>query len=313
MKKNFFDLNSSGKIFLWVVALPQILGLLAEMLLMFVCFIFGLSINEVLGISYVSIAFAMLTQVAILIILLALRKSFDLKQALKFQSKIGTQNSLVCILIGIVGVASLSPIVGWFSAFLQSVGYVSSSLNLELASPALLVIAILLFAFVPAVLEELVFRGCVLQGLKGFGKWAAILGTSALFVLVHGSLEQIIYPFILSIFLCSVVLRTNSVVCAIIVHFVSNTASLILSYFEIAFILPVWAMLLVAVAGILVMWLLTKLLKNTEKPRPNQEVWQAISGPVPEINNNPHSLKVGIFLAVLIFVFSVVTGFMPQV
>ena len=63
--------------------------------------------------------------------------------------------------------------------------------------------------------------------------------------------------------------------------------------------------------GVGVMWALSLLLKNTEKPRTQEEVLEMIQNPIPQMNNNPRALKIGVYLAILIFVLSTVLGFMP--
>ena len=274
MKKNFFDLASTGKIFLWAIALPQILALVAQLVLLMICFITGQTIEDILKIQPINFAVSMLAQVALLIILLFMRKKYDLKTALKFQPNLGTRNIIICALIGIIGIFALSPIVDWFGIFLQSIGF--DLATIDISSPLMLIVGIIFMALVPAILEEAIFRGAILQGLKRYGKWVAIFGTSALFVLLHGSLQQVLYPFIISIILCQVVLKTNSVCASMIVHFVSNALTLILEYTGFAFALPIWASVLVAVAGFAIMWALSLLLKSTEKPRTQEEVLEII-------------------------------------
>lgn len=313
MKKNFFDLASTGKIFLWTIALPQILALAAELVLLFVCLITGQNIETLLKIQPINFAVSMLAQVALLIILLFLRKKYDLKSALKFQPKLGAQNIIICALIGIIGIFALSPIVDWFGIFLESIGFNLAEIGFDISSPLMLIVGIIFMALVPAVLEEAIFRGAILQGLKRYGKWVAIFGTSALFVLVHGSLQQVLYPFIISIILCNVVLKTNSVCASMIVHFVSNALTLILAYVGFAFVLPLWASILVALAGFAIIWALSLLLKNTEKPRTQEEVLEMIENPMPKMDDNPAPLKLGIYLAILLFVLSAIFGFIPPI
>ena len=311
MKKNFFDLSSTGKIFIWAIALPQILALVAEIVLLIVCLITGQTIQELLKIQPINFAVSMLAQVALLFILLFMRKKYDLKTALKFQPNLGARNIIICALIGIIGIFALSPIVDWFGIFLQSIGLNFVEIGFDISSPLMLIVGIIFMALVPAILEEAIFRGAILQGLKRYGKWVAIFGTSALFVLVHGSLQQVLYPFIISIILCNVVLKTNSVCASMIVHFVSNALTLILAYAGFVFMLPIWASVLVAVAGIVIMWGLSLLLKNTEKPRTQEEVLEIIERPAPKVDNNPAPLKIGVYLAIVLFILSVITGFMP--
>ena len=311
MKKNFFDIHDTGKFFLWVLALPQILMLLAEILLILLAPIFSTTAEDVLNIPFVYIAFGMIAQLAFLLVLLLYNKKFNIKRFAKINYKIGWKNAVLCTAIGAIGVLSLSPLVDWFNVFLSSIGFNLSTIGFEISSPFMLILGIILLAFVPAVLEELVFRGVILQGLKKYGKWLAIFATSALFMLIHGNLQQLIYPFILSIVLGAVVFKTNSVVSAILVHFVSNALTLILSYVGFMIALPVWASILVAVLGIAVMLGLTQLTHNTETPRKAQDILKEIDHIQPTYNSNNHTLIIATVLAVVLFVSNVAVGFMP--
>jgi sodium transport system permease protein len=86
---------------------------------------------------------------------------------------------------------------------------------------------ILLMALVPAVCEELAFRGFVLSGLRHIGhKWTAIVLTAAFFGAVHGILQQSISAFVVGIVLGYVAVKTGSIWPAIAFHFTHNALSL---------------------------------------------------------------------------------------
>lgn len=312
MKKIFFDIHDTGKFFLWVLAAPQILLLFAELLLVLVAPLFNTTAEEFLNMPFIAITLTMMAQIAFLIVLFLYNKKFNLKKAAKINLKIGSRNTILAVLIGSIGFFSIAPLTIWFDKFLVSIGYNVSSIGFEITNVGMLVLAILLLALVPAFVEELIFRGVVFQGLKKYGKWLAILACSGLFVLVHGSLQQVIYPFIISIVLCLFVFKTNSVVSACVVHFVSNALSLLTGYFGFALTLPIWASILLAAAGVGVMLLLTKFGKNTEKPRAAEEIIEEIEKPMPAYNNNSFVFKIALVLAALLFILNIVAGFMPQ-
>jgi len=81
-------------------------------------------------------------------------------------------------------------------------------------------------AILPAVFEELVFRGLLFQWLrrifpKGRVIWAVII-SAALFSAYHMSLAQTVYQFILGIIFAMVVLYSGKLVLAMLLHFVNN-------------------------------------------------------------------------------------------
>lgn len=92
---------------------------------------------------------------------------------------------------------------------------------------------ILYIAVIPAILEELFFRGAVLTTLNGGRKRtiSALLISSALFALVHGSYYYILSNFFAGMVFALVVYTTNSVYVAMAAHFLNNSLSYLLYVF----------------------------------------------------------------------------------
>ncbi|MEM8910286.1 MAG: ABC transporter permease subunit/CPBP intramembrane protease [Planctomycetota bacterium] len=85
---------------------------------------------------------------------------------------------------------------------------------------------IFLLAIVPAVCEELTFRGFVFGGLaRGSSPLRAILVTSIMFGVSHGVLQQSITASIVGVVLGWVALRTGSVLPGMLIHFTLNGMS----------------------------------------------------------------------------------------
>ena len=84
-------------------------------------------------------------------------------------------------------------------------------------------------AIVPAFVEEFAFRGIVLGALKRFGDGFAILVSALLFGLIHRNFAQIPFAFIIGLVLAFAVIKTGSLWTGIIIHFLNNALSLLLS------------------------------------------------------------------------------------
>lgn len=97
---------------------------------------------------------------------------------------------------------------------------------------------LLVFAVMPAVTEELFFRGYLLQGLvRGWGRWPAILLGGAIFGLFHVftqglSFERFLPSTILGVCLGWVCLRTGSVGPGMLLHVLHNGLLLALSEYS---------------------------------------------------------------------------------
>lgn len=90
---------------------------------------------------------------------------------------------------------------------------------------------LLLLAILPAVCEELTFRGFIFGGLvKQSGTLRAILITSLFFGFTHTILQQSIAACIMGLMLGLIAWRTGGVICCICVHVINNILSIGLAW-----------------------------------------------------------------------------------
>lgn len=85
---------------------------------------------------------------------------------------------------------------------------------------------VFLMAFVPAICEELAFRGFIFGGLvRNQGRLRAVAVTALMFGISHGVLQQSIAATIMGLMLGWIALRTGSVLPGILIHFTNNALS----------------------------------------------------------------------------------------
>ena len=84
-------------------------------------------------------------------------------------------------------------------------------------------------ALMPAIAEEFAFRGIVLGSLRKYGDTFAIIASAVMFGAMHGNIVQIPFAFILGLVFGFAVCKTNSLIPAIIIHFINNSYAVILS------------------------------------------------------------------------------------
>ncbi|MBQ2881037.1 MAG: CPBP family intramembrane metalloprotease [Clostridia bacterium] len=89
-------------------------------------------------------------------------------------------------------------------------------------------LSLLVLAVIPAVTEELFFRGATLSVLSKEKTAAAIFISSALFAFVHGSLYLIFSSFFAGIVFGITVYLTDSIYAPILTHFINNIMAYIL-------------------------------------------------------------------------------------
>lgn len=83
----------------------------------------------------------------------------------------------------------------------------------------------IVIAILPAICEELIFRGIVCGSLKESNKTAAIILSSIAFSLIHSTVQQIPFSFIMGLFLAYMATKYDSVIPGIILHFINNMIS----------------------------------------------------------------------------------------
>ncbi|MEO1616002.1 MAG: ABC transporter permease subunit/CPBP intramembrane protease [Planctomycetota bacterium] len=89
---------------------------------------------------------------------------------------------------------------------------------------------LLLMAVLPAVCEEIAFRGFIFGGLvRDRGRVRAVLVTALMFGISHGVLQQSICASIMGVVLGWITLRTGSLLPCIIIHLTNNALSVSLS------------------------------------------------------------------------------------
>lgn len=117
---------------------------------------------------------------------------------------------------------SLNWVNGWFVELLSLLGYTAPESALPSAAGAGFFGVLLVVAVLPALCEETIFRGIILDGVKDIGTVAACLLGGLLFSIFHQSPTQTIYQFICGAAFTLLAIRADSIWPAILIHFVNN-------------------------------------------------------------------------------------------
>ncbi len=84
-------------------------------------------------------------------------------------------------------------------------------------------------AVIPAFVEEFAFRGVIMQPLRKYGDWFAIVLSAVLFGLLHGNMMQMPFAVVAGVVLGYVTVVTGSMWTGIILHFLNNFCSMVYS------------------------------------------------------------------------------------
>jgi len=136
---------------------------------------------------------------------------------------------LIAVLIIFGVLFSLSWANDYLIRLIELLGYTRRQSTVPSVSGFNIIPALIFVALIPAVAEEVFFRGIILSNAKsGLGSVAAIFATGFLFSLYHGSVEQTIYQFICGCLFAFLAVRSGSILPSTIAHFLNNAVILIL-------------------------------------------------------------------------------------
>ncbi len=139
------------------------------------------------------------------------------------------------IFIGLLLIFGLLFSLGWVNdvsvKFFELFGYTAreSTSYLPDVSGWHIIFALLVIAVLPAVCEELFFRGLLLNTSRGgTGDITAIFLCGLCFSLYHGNPEQTVYQFICGCAFAFLAVRSRSVTPSVLIHFINNAIIIIL-------------------------------------------------------------------------------------
>lgn len=89
---------------------------------------------------------------------------------------------------------------------------------------------LIIIALLPAVVEEFIFRGLILNGYKRRNPLMAILLSAFLFGLLHMNLNQFSYAFVIGIVFGFLAYATGSLLPSILGHFIINGTSVLITH-----------------------------------------------------------------------------------
>lgn len=137
----------------------------------------------------------------------------------------GTMFKLVILAVGLQTAASI--IASFVTMFLKAFGIepVQVDLSATTSLPANLLMYFYACLLGP-VLEELLYRGVLLQSMRKYNERFAIFLSAAIFGLMHQNYQQFILGFLIGIPLAVVTIKSGSIVPAIFTHIIVNTSGM---------------------------------------------------------------------------------------
>ena len=185
--------------------------------------------------DFVYIIIAQIFAVGLPCLVTALIEKADFKREFNF-NKIKLNNALYSVLLGV----ALQPLAMLANIPLQRLVFnlkggilptvVQSPENLWQIFGMLVMVCL-----IPAVFEEFLLRGMVLNSVKKYGMIKSIVVTAVIFALLHNDISSFVGLIVLGLACGFGVLMTGSVLAGMITHFAFNATGVLLDFFMTAY------------------------------------------------------------------------------
>lgn len=137
----------------------------------------------------------------------------------------GTMVKLVILAIGLQTAASMLSAV--ITAILEQFGLKSPAVDLSATTSLSANLLMYVYAcLIGPVLEELLYRGVLLQSMRKYNERFAIFLSAAIFGLMHQNYQQFLLGFLIGIPLAVVTIKSGSIIPAIFTHIIVNTSGM---------------------------------------------------------------------------------------
>ncbi|MDE7083225.1 MAG: CPBP family intramembrane metalloprotease [Clostridia bacterium] len=155
-------------------------------------------------------------------------KKFPVKKA--YPVKCHPKYFLIALLLIFGLIFSVSWIDTGVTEFLKLMGYVPKGKDAYLPnlSGGLIVPALIVIAVMPAIFEEGLFRGVILNSCEdGVGTVRTVFIVGFAFSLFHASAEQTVYQFLAGCVFAFIAIRAGSILPSVVMHFINNAIIII--------------------------------------------------------------------------------------
>lgn len=190
---------------------------------------------------------------------------------------------ILFVLIAVSTIVAFAPIANYFVSFIEDTGYNMSGIaTLEIKTVGQMIAGLIFMCVLPAVCEELIYRGMLVRAFGDKGIIFAIIMSSLFFSIMHGSPVQLIHQFFLGGVCAIVYVMTRSLWSAVVVHFVNNSIAIVGNYInnvtgKTQLALPLYINIIMIVGGLIVLVGLLFLLYKISYERKKKEDTQPLA------------------------------------
>ena len=230
-----YDEKDAGWLFTVFIGALMIVSLVLNYIIQFIALFSEKSFDEIFhtpaatwtmqGVLYVFLAFV--------VFFYHKKNGISLIKANGLDKKLKVLDYIVAVALGVGMLFAFLIFTFLFSYFLQQVGYKDTASYFKVDSVGTFILGIIIIGVLPAVTEEIVFRGAVFKGYsKVFKVIPAVLLSALFFMLMHMNVPQFINALLTGILMAFIVKFTGNVLVTMIMHFINNFTIILLTYIE---------------------------------------------------------------------------------
>lgn len=246
-EKPKFIARQAGRCYSWASGCAQIIGAAIIYGFLFISRLFDKNTDTVFF-QYLQFITQIILAGVVIAYMLRYKVTF---RDIKIQ-KCGARDFIMAIIFGAGVMFAVNPIEAIFTSILSVFGF-----NADLIPGANIptdggyfILTLLLVAVLPAIFEELLMRGIVLNGTSECNTSFRIVMNGLLFSLFHANPSQTCYTFLLGCAFALIAIRCNSIIPTMIIHFLNNAMSVIFMHFNITELPVTLSLIILAVSVI---------------------------------------------------------------
>ena len=245
MDKKILSAKESALSWIFAFTFSQVAVMVFTLIGTAICSSFGVSVTQFNNFLNSALGY-FLTMLVLDAGLLAIFVFYNSHAETKIVSKPKFLKVLFYLCVATISFFMLYPIVACLDSLFVKMGAELKEIPYPLTKKNY-IISVFSLALIPAICEELIFRGVIFKGLKKYGKAFSICISAVMFAIFHMSYQQFVYPFIMGLILAVIMYYENNIIYTIVTHFANNFLSLTISYFNVNLTFNHWAYILLAI------------------------------------------------------------------
>lgn len=223
-RRDNYNLIDSNKTFFWAILLSPIVTILSTILFVLISSIAGFDVAATRFGGYYSVVIMGFSYL-LLFFIYNKKNNINPIHNLGIKNKFNIWHFLITLVFGVACIFLLAPLMNLLFHLFK---VADSPVPYEMNSWYSIILGVFGYAILPAVAEELLFRGIIQSGAqKRFSPALAVTFSAVCFTLMHGSIEQTFYQLVLGFVAAILFYFGKNIIYPILFHLLNNLSVVI--------------------------------------------------------------------------------------